>query len=353
MATSEFIQQAYIAFFNRPADADGFNFWLNHTGSDQDLLDLFAQSEEYQRDYGGLTNRQIISKVYHNLFGRPPETEGWDYWETQMNAGWVTIGNAAYAILGGAQDTDLTTINNKTTAAQAFTNALDTTIKINAYTKASNYGLSYLAKEWLAAVSYSDESLETAASNLNNVLTTLVNDDMLPKDNATITLSTDANAEEVLIWSWFTPNRTKFTLVNFDTSSATGQDRLVFKSFGASWLGAATLNENGYAIFEIPSHPVAAVEDRWHATSDFPLFDLNNGDKYLTFTRLNDSTTEYKIELWTVVGGIADAYYDIGAYRASVDDDTSYDIGDDTAQLIGYVDIGREIDWSVVNHIDF
>ncbi|MCL2021559.1 MAG: DUF4214 domain-containing protein [Betaproteobacteria bacterium] len=175
MAASEFIQQAYIAFFNRPADDNGFYFWLTHTGPDQDLLDLFAQSEEYLSDYDGLTNRQIISKVYQNLFGRPPETEGWDYWETQMNAGWVTISNAAYAILGGAQGTDLDTINNKTKAAQNFTNSLQGAILlINAYAFAGNNNVGHLAKEWLATVSYSIVSLQSAYDNLNSVLVNLV-----------------------------------------------------------------------------------------------------------------------------------------------------------------------------------
>ncbi|MCL2022360.1 MAG: DUF4214 domain-containing protein [Betaproteobacteria bacterium] len=171
----DFIQKAYIAFFNRPADAEGFNYWRNnYHGPEQELLDLFAQSDEYRSDFAGKSNREIIAIVYQNLFGRAPETDGWNYWETQMNAGWVTVANVAYEVLGGAQSTDLTTIINKTTVAQAFTNALYTQDEIDAYAKAGVNGVGDLAKNWLATVSYSDNTLNNAQSNLNSVLTTLV-----------------------------------------------------------------------------------------------------------------------------------------------------------------------------------
>jgi|GEM_PF-2183063 len=172
--TDDYIQRAYIAFFNRPADAEGFNYWRNHTGTEQDLLDLFAQSDEYRSDFANKSNREIIAIVYQNLFGREPETEGWDYWEAQMNAGWVTISNAAYAILGGAQGTDLTTINNKTTAAQNFTASLDTPDEIDAYAKAGVNGVGNLAKDWLATVSYTSDSLDAALYNGNSVLNALI-----------------------------------------------------------------------------------------------------------------------------------------------------------------------------------
>ncbi|MCL2021681.1 MAG: DUF4214 domain-containing protein, partial [Betaproteobacteria bacterium] len=64
MASSEFIQRAYIAFFNRPADAEGFYYWLGYSGHDQDLLDLFAQSDEYRSDFANKSNREIIAIVY-------------------------------------------------------------------------------------------------------------------------------------------------------------------------------------------------------------------------------------------------------------------------------------------------
>ncbi|MCL2021557.1 MAG: DUF4214 domain-containing protein [Betaproteobacteria bacterium] len=364
MATSEFIQQAYIAFFNRPADADGFYFWLTHTGPDQDLLDLFAQSEEYQSDYGGLTNRQIISKVYQNLFGREPETEGWDYWEAQMDAGWVTISNAAYEILGGAQGTDLTTINNKTTAAQAFTDALDTPDEIDAYARAGDNNVGYLAKEWLAMVSYAPESLVSALApdKLDGVLTTLLdaNTDFEPEpeynthiingsptDNETLTLSTDKNVHDTLKWNGNFGNvnfyNGNLTVVNFDTTSATGQDRLDFTEYGAKLLyiidtlGDPSMESNGSFVPGFRS---------WRLPDEGKLLDI--GDTYIILQHLWTSSTIYKIELWTSVNG-GGPFGDGGPL-------CDYGVPEQhqhTSQLIGYVDIGCVIDSSVLDNIDF
>ena len=41
--TNTQIQNAYVAFFNRPADVEGLNYWLSYSGSTGDLLNTFAQ----------------------------------------------------------------------------------------------------------------------------------------------------------------------------------------------------------------------------------------------------------------------------------------------------------------------
>jgi len=168
-----YIQKAYIAFFNRPADASGFNHWRNYTGNAQDLLTEFSRSEEYLSDFDGMNNIQILTRVYRNLFGRAPDNEGLTYWAGQMGAGWVTIANVAYEVLGGAQGTDLDTINHKTIAAIIFTESLITAEEIDAYAKAGSNGVGNVAKEWLASVSHTIDSLEAALYKGYIVLDTL------------------------------------------------------------------------------------------------------------------------------------------------------------------------------------
>ncbi|MCL2020740.1 MAG: DUF4214 domain-containing protein [Betaproteobacteria bacterium] len=350
MASSSFIQRAYIAFFNRPADDAGYKFWLNHLGPDQDLLDLFSQSEEYLSDYDGKSDEEIITIIYQNLFGRLPEAEGLNYWAGQMTAGWITVGNAAYEILGGAQGTDLTAVNNKATAAQAFTAALDTAPEIYAYANAGDNGVGHLAKDWLTAVT-DNGKLTDALGSLDSLLAALITADtpvLLPEYNeinygspsdATFTLSTDSHVHDTIKWGGHL-NNGKVTVVNFDATSASGQDTLDFTAYGASWLGAATLNASGYAIYGIAPD----VINNWRAESSFPTSSLNADDTYITLTRVDSTTTEYKIELWTVVSNLADAYYG-----------RMLPIGEltDTAELIGYVDLGFEIGSTVVDNIVF
>ncbi|MDR0776574.1 MAG: DUF4214 domain-containing protein [Azonexus sp.] len=174
MASFDFIQRAYIAFFNRPADRAGYDYWWSYSGSDQDLLDQFSQSAEYLSDFAGKSHRQTIGIIYQNLFGRPPEKTGWDYWTSQMDAGWVTVGNAAHEILGGAQGTDATTIKNKVAIAQSFTDALDTTPEIDAYAKAGANGAGHVTKDWLATVNSSGASHASALNQLDDVLDMLL-----------------------------------------------------------------------------------------------------------------------------------------------------------------------------------
>jgi len=378
MASPEFIQRAYIAFFNRPADAEGFYYWLyNHQGPDQDLLDLFAKSEEYLSDYAGKSDVEIIQTIYQNLFGRDPEPDGLNYWVGQMTAGWITVSNTAYAILGGAQGTDLTAINNKTTAAQAFTDALGTAEKIDAYANAGDNSVGHFAKDWLATVSYTDASVTTALNYLTpsssgHFFETLIYANLPPKNYVidklgldeideytgiiqmaiVITLSTNPNAQDTIKWNGHFNNYDSHRVLNFDTTSATGQDCLDFTAYGASWLGAATLNDDGYAIDMSPTESPSpwGGDYRWMADSIFPTFlqaPLNTDDTYITLTRPNTSRTEYKIELWTIKGDYADAYYyDHGGAMHATE-------AKDTAQLIGYVDLGFEIDLSVVGNFAF
>ena len=168
------IQKAYIAFFNRPADVPGLNYWLGYTGDEQDLLTEFSLQAEYLSDYAGLTNLQMLNKVYNNLFGRNPEPSGQTYWLAQMDAGYVTIANVAFAVLGGAQNEDLDTINNKVEVATAFTTALDTPAEIDAYNKAGTNGVADLAKNLLKTVDYSDASKAAALADVDHTADLLV-----------------------------------------------------------------------------------------------------------------------------------------------------------------------------------
>lgn len=174
--TTAQIQNAYVAFFNRPADVAGLTYWSTYAGSTADLLNTFAQSAEYKSLYSGLNNTQTVNAVYQNLFGHAPDVAGLTYWVTQLDQGKLAIGNIADAINKGAQGTDATIISNKVTAATAFTVALDTTAEIVAYAGVNSTGLAAV-KAWLAAVTSDSATLTNATSTtaLNTITTTVLN----------------------------------------------------------------------------------------------------------------------------------------------------------------------------------
>jgi len=190
--TTAQIQNAYVAFFNRPADKAGLTYWSTYAGNSADLLNTFAQSNEYKSLYAGLNSTQIVNAVYSNLFGRTPDVAGLTYWTTQLDNGKLAIGNIADAINKGAQGSDATIITNKVTAATAFTDALDTTAEIVAYSAVNSTGMAAV-KAWLNTL---NDSTKTAASitttDLTTVLTTVQNNVSSTGSNYTLTTGTDA-----------------------------------------------------------------------------------------------------------------------------------------------------------------
>jgi len=150
------IQQLYVAYFNRPADASGIAFWTNAMANGTTVAQIsaaFAQSLEYQVEYSQSTNAGIVNAVYQNLFGRPAETDGLAFWVKALNDKSITVDNMVEFISRGAQGTDKVAFDSKVTVATAFTNALDTDAEKAGYagTDANNAAKEMLAKITTAA----------------------------------------------------------------------------------------------------------------------------------------------------------------------------------------------------------
>ena len=146
------LEKAYIAYFGRPADPAGIQFWVdavNHSGSATDLINQFGNSVEYQSLYSHATSNDIVTSLYQHLFNRTPETAGLNFWAQNLDAGKVTVASIAFELVNGAQNSDLTILNEKVAAATTFTAALDTQREVDLYsndTSASN------ARKWLSTI---------------------------------------------------------------------------------------------------------------------------------------------------------------------------------------------------------
>lgn len=187
--TTAQIQNAYVAFFNRPADVAGLTYWSSYAGSTADLLNTFAQSTEYKGLYSGLNSTQLVNAVYQNLFGHTPDVAGLTYWVTQLDQGKLSIGNIADAINKGAQSTDASIIANKVAAATAFTAALDTTAEVVAYAGVNSTGLEAV-KAWLAAVT-SDAATVPNTDSVTKIITTVQNNVAASGSNLVLTTAVD------------------------------------------------------------------------------------------------------------------------------------------------------------------
>lgn len=139
MAGSTFdVQKLYVAYFGRPADSAGLDFWTGVVTDNRATIDdvsrAFASSAEYRAEYAGDSNRDIVDDIYENLFGRDADLVGLNYWTDQLNRGVITIDNAVTKIAEGATGNDKVIFEGKVALATMFTERLDLPGEQAAYT---------------------------------------------------------------------------------------------------------------------------------------------------------------------------------------------------------------------------
>ena len=241
--TAEQVQNAYVAFFNRPADVEGLAYWKSYPGATADLYNTFAQSKEYNSLYANMNNTQAVNAVYQNLFGRSPDVEGLNYWVSQLSNGALKIGTIADAVNRGAQGTDAQIIGNKVTAAVTFTQALDTAAEIVAYAGVNSTGLTAV-KSWLATVGSSAVSLANAinATSLAAITNTVLTNVASTGTVSVLTVNSDnvlGTAADDTISGVNTATSTQFTATDTVDGGA-GVDTLKLE-LNASYGGGATV----------------------------------------------------------------------------------------------------------------
>lgn len=84
------LARLYQAFFDRLPDPAGMNFYLQQRATPRTLVSIaeeLATSTEFVQTYGSLSSRQFVERLYLNVFGRPGEPAGVDYWTGQLDQG--------------------------------------------------------------------------------------------------------------------------------------------------------------------------------------------------------------------------------------------------------------------------
>ena len=131
------VQQLYIAYFGRPADPTGQEYWAKNidaaNGSIASVIAGFSASAESAALFGNKSSIDKVTAIYQNAFGRAPEPAGLAYWVAQLDSGKVSQAQASWTIQQSAGPGDAAAVQNKLTAAQAFTAQIDTTAEIQGY----------------------------------------------------------------------------------------------------------------------------------------------------------------------------------------------------------------------------
>lgn len=135
-------QTLYVSYFGRPADFVGLQYWTGTdtiVGSLEQLAHSFYNSAEGKKYFpedpatGKPDFVESINAIYANMFGRVPDTAGFDYWYNELNNEKITIAEAAVAIYKGAQGKDALMIENKIAAATQFTDQVAASGKPSLY----------------------------------------------------------------------------------------------------------------------------------------------------------------------------------------------------------------------------
>lgn len=168
MANSQYldqVQQLYIAYFGRPADPAGLQYWAQQVdqagGNIAGVMSGFSASAESQALYGAVTYEDQVKAIYQNIFGRAPEPAGLAYW-TGILANGGSASQMAFRVLQAAQGSDAAIVNNKVTAANAFTANIDTAAEISGYTGEDALAA---ARAFLSKVDASPASIANLASD--------------------------------------------------------------------------------------------------------------------------------------------------------------------------------------------
>lgn len=165
------IQKMYIAYFGRPADPIGLEFWAKKVDAAAGSLDAvisgFAASTESQALFGNKTSAEKVNAIYTYLFNRPAEPAGLNYWVQKLDNGEVSQAGAMYTILSNAGAGDVDAIANKLAVANEFTKALDTTAEILGYSGAN---AAEVARTYLQTVNSTEASKTAALAAVNTTV---------------------------------------------------------------------------------------------------------------------------------------------------------------------------------------
>jgi len=153
--------QLYLAYFGRPADPAGQNFWTQAGSANtmQQQSNNFATAPEWTSAIAGMTNDQIVNLIYINSFGHAPDAAGLRFWSDAITNGVLSVGDAAWQIVTNAGPADTAIVAAKVTAALGYTAAVaaDTTDSL-AYGNSAAFAS---ANSWLDAIT--TEAQATAA----------------------------------------------------------------------------------------------------------------------------------------------------------------------------------------------
>jgi hypothetical protein len=122
----DYVQKSYVAYYGRPADPAGQNYWSSRMDAEGQSLNAiigaFGNSDEFNRRYGGLSYTDLVTRIYQQTLGRSPDPAGLAYYVGELQAGRRTLQSITLDVLNGATTApDSTVVANKLDVAAYYT----------------------------------------------------------------------------------------------------------------------------------------------------------------------------------------------------------------------------------------
>ena len=263
MATSniDLVQQLYVAYYNRPADVAGLNFWVKALESGATIAQIskeFNTAPEYTALFAGKSADAVVDTVYMNLFGRHAEAGGLDFWGPKVASGAITTAGLVTEFLKGAVNPDGTpnadavAFANKVTVANAFTTEIGipgNEAQRLAYTSADAATLANI-KAFIGGVTTDPATLAAALANVKAIAAAAI--PPAPGSNATLTqgldtITTGVGNDTINAYAFNSATGSDVTTLNSVDSidGGAGIDTLFIEVKDADGAGAGTTNLNG------------------------------------------------------------------------------------------------------------
>ncbi len=122
----EYVQKAYVAYYGRPADPAGLDYWAARMDASGGTLDAiiaaFGTSAEFTQRYGGLSNAELVTTIYRQALSRDPDPAGLDFYVNALATGQKTLQTITLDVINGAVGpVDSATVASKLDVAGYYT----------------------------------------------------------------------------------------------------------------------------------------------------------------------------------------------------------------------------------------
>jgi len=109
------VAELYIATFDRAPEKAGLDYWVEESGLQIDGIakSFFEQNETAVRYPESLPTEDFIRAVYWNLFDRDADKDGLEYWLDDIESGRIGRNVFLLAVINGALGEDRAIMNNK------------------------------------------------------------------------------------------------------------------------------------------------------------------------------------------------------------------------------------------------